>query len=32
LVDRIYQRAKSSNHTLTEAEIVECLPEAVKPN
>jgi len=32
LVDRIYQRAKSSNHTLTEAEIVECLPETVKPN
>jgi 2-isopropylmalate synthase len=26
LVDRIYQRAKSSNHTLTEAEIVECCP------
>ena len=25
LVDRIYQRAKSSDHTLTEAEIMECL-------
>ncbi|HVI10502.1 MAG TPA: 2-isopropylmalate synthase [Candidatus Binatia bacterium] len=26
LVDRIYQRAKTSDHTLTEAEITECLP------
>lgn len=25
VVDRIYQRAKSSDHTLTEAEIMECL-------
>ena len=25
LVDRIYQRAKSSDHTLTEAEIMECV-------
>jgi 2-isopropylmalate synthase len=25
LVDRIYQRAKASDHTLTEAEIRECL-------
>lgn len=28
LVDRIYQRAKSSDHTLTEAEIMECLQPA----
>jgi hypothetical protein len=27
-VDRIYQRAKQSDHTLTEAEILECLPAA----
>jgi len=26
LVDRIYQRAKGSDHTLSDAEIVECLP------
>jgi 2-isopropylmalate synthase len=32
LVDRIYQRAKSSDHTLNEAEISECLPAAMKPN
>jgi len=25
VVDRIYQRAKSSDHTLTEAEILECV-------
>jgi isopropylmalate/homocitrate/citramalate synthase len=25
-VDRIYQRAKQSDHTLTEAEILECIP------
>jgi len=25
-VDRIYQRAKQSDHTLTEAEILECVP------
>jgi len=28
IVDRIYQRAKSSDHTLSEAEILECLPAA----
>src|SRR5713101_2672369 len=28
VVERIYQRAKQSNHTLSEAEIVECLPAA----
>ena len=27
-VDRVYQRAKSSDHTLSEAEILECLPAA----
>jgi isopropylmalate/homocitrate/citramalate synthase len=27
-VDRIYQRAKQSDHTLTEAEILECVPAA----
>jgi 2-isopropylmalate synthase len=32
LVDRIYQRAKASDHTLSDAEIVECLPAAVKQN
>jgi 2-isopropylmalate synthase len=32
LVDRIYQRAKTSDHTLSEAEVVECLPAAVKRN
>lgn len=26
VVDRIYQRAKQSDHTLTEAEILECVP------
>ncbi len=26
VVDRIYQRAKQSNHTLSEAEILECVP------
>jgi 2-isopropylmalate synthase len=30
LVERIYQRAKASDHTLSEAEIVECLPEAAR--
>jgi 2-isopropylmalate synthase len=30
LVDRIYQRAKQSDHTLTESEILECVP-AVTP-
>ncbi len=28
VVDRIYQRAKSSDHTLSEAEILESLPAA----
>ena len=28
VVDRIYQRAKQSNHTLSEAEILECVPAA----
>jgi 2-isopropylmalate synthase len=28
IVDRIYQRAKQSDHTLTEAEIIECVPES----
>jgi 2-isopropylmalate synthase len=32
LVERIYQRAKTSDRTLTEAEIVECLPAALKQN
>jgi 2-isopropylmalate synthase len=32
LVERIYQRAKASDHTLCEAEIVECLPATVKLN
>jgi hypothetical protein len=27
-VDRIYQRAKQSDHTLSEAEILECVPAA----
>jgi 2-isopropylmalate synthase len=30
LVDRIYARAKSSDHTLSEAEILECVPEATR--
>ena len=30
LVDRIYQRAKASDHTLSDAEIAECLSAAVK--
>jgi 2-isopropylmalate synthase len=30
VVDRIYSRAKASDHTLSEAEIFECLPEAAK--
>jgi 2-isopropylmalate synthase len=29
VVDRIYQRAKQSNHTLSEAEILECVPTSV---
>jgi len=33
LVDRIYQRAKASDHTLSDAEIAECLPAtATKQN
>src|ERR1700678_1342069 len=30
LVERIYSRAKSSDHTLSEAEIVGCVPEAAR--
>jgi 2-isopropylmalate synthase len=30
LVDRIYSRAKSSDHTLSDAEVAECLPEAAR--
>jgi isopropylmalate/homocitrate/citramalate synthase len=30
LVDRIYQRAKTSDHTLSDAEVVECLPATEK--
>jgi 2-isopropylmalate synthase len=32
VVDRIYQRAKSSDHTLTEEEILSCVPAATKKN
>ena len=32
LVERIYQRAKGSDHTLSAAEITECLPTTVKQN
>lgn len=32
LVDRIYRRAKTSDHTLSESEVSECLPAAVKQN
>src|SRR3982074_2877662 len=32
VVERIYSRAKSSDHTLSEAEIVECLQATVKPS
>jgi 2-isopropylmalate synthase len=32
LVERIYLRAKQSDHTLSEAEILECVPEAVRKN
>jgi hypothetical protein len=28
LVERIFQRAKASDHTLSDAEVVECLPAA----
>ena len=30
IVERIYQRAKQSDHTLNEAEILECLPTAAQ--
>ncbi len=30
VVDRIYQRAKQSDHTLSEAEILECVPTATE--
>src|ERR1700683_4275206 len=30
VVDRIYARAKSSDHTLTETEILQCVPEAAR--
>ncbi len=30
VVDRIYQRAKQSDHTLSEAEILECVPTAAQ--
>ena len=30
VVERIYQRAKQSDHTLTEAEILECVPTAMQ--
>jgi len=30
IVDRIYQRAKQSDHTLTDAEILQCVPEVLK--
>jgi 2-isopropylmalate synthase len=32
VVDRIYQRAKGSDHTLTEEEILSCVPAATKKN
>jgi 2-isopropylmalate synthase len=32
LVDRIYQRAKASDHTLRDAEVEECLAASVKPD
>jgi isopropylmalate/homocitrate/citramalate synthase len=32
LVERIYSRAKQSDHTLSEAEILECLPAAARKN
>lgn len=31
VVDRIYQRAKQSDHTLTEAEILECVQASTRP-
>jgi 2-isopropylmalate synthase len=30
VVDRIYQRAKQSDHTLSEGEILECVPAAAQ--
>jgi hypothetical protein len=30
LVDRIFQKAKASDHTLNEAEILECVPTAAQ--
>ena len=30
VVERIYQRAKKSDHTLTEAEILECVPASAE--
>ncbi|MFZ1159305.1 MAG: LeuA family protein [Candidatus Sulfotelmatobacter sp.] len=32
LVERIYSRAKQSDHTLSEAEILECVPAAARKN
>jgi 2-isopropylmalate synthase len=32
VVERIYARAKQSNHTLTEAEILECVPATARKN
>jgi 2-isopropylmalate synthase len=32
LVERIYQRAKASDHTLSEAEVLECLAAVAKQN
>jgi 2-isopropylmalate synthase len=32
LVERIYQKAKASDHTLSDAEVVECLAAAMKQN
>jgi 2-isopropylmalate synthase len=32
LVERIYQRAKASDHTLSEAEVMECLAAVAKQN
>jgi hypothetical protein len=30
-VDRIFQKAKQSNRTLLDSEIIECLPSAKRP-
>jgi 2-isopropylmalate synthase len=30
VVERVYQRAKGSDHTLSEAEILECVPAAAQ--